>query len=545
MPLEAQTRLVGASESGKSALIEAVCFALLGRRSDGGRFPIEWIRQGHPAASVELAVRGVAVRRTVDREGKVVRSVDGAGISSEREFASRLGLPDPTLLRVILAPLQWPALAAANARALRDLLGSLLPPGDPVAAVEARLVAAGFRLSEPAEARLPERVVSRLRRDARSGRDQAQGRADTLAERLDALGPAQVASTPVDDGVLERQSVWEAYDRAEAERGRAEARRVEAAARCEAWEARRVDLGEPPKAPDGQAIDTAQQAEAQARRSLDEAREAWRALQDRFHRAAAELTALESASAGTCPTCGAEWDKARRALANARGVVEGLDLEKEELALRGRRTREAHELATTVLRDAREGALRRHGWERALRALGPRPQVPSTPEPPAPPAVPRPSAADLGPAVARGASLQRERDRVDTAARLTAARERLTAAQTECARLDVLLAAVREVPSELAAQQVAALGALGPVSLVFGDNPAVEVRIDGRPWWLASRGRQVVADLWLRAALRRVLGEDWPLFVDNVQDVAGQSLPDPGGPAVWLRTADGPLVREG
>ena len=82
------------------------------------------------------------------------------------------------------------------------------------------------------------------------------------------------------------------------------------------------------------------------------------------------------------------------------------------------------------------------------------------------------------------------------------------------------------------------------MSLHFGDNPAVEVRIDGRPWWLASRGRQVVADVWLRAALRRALGRDWPLFVDNVQDVAGQPLPEPGGSTVWLRTADGPLRAE-
>ena len=88
---------------------------------------------------------------------------------------------------------------------------------------------------------------------------------------------------------------------------------------------------------------------------------------------------------------------------------------------------------------------------------------------------------------------------------------------------------------------VMALGDLGPVSFVFGDNPAVEVRVDGRPWWLASRGRLIVADAYLRAALRRVMELEFlPLVIDNVQDVGGQDLPALAPPLIVLRTNHGP-----
>jgi hypothetical protein len=88
------------------------------------------------------------------------------------------------------------------------------------------------------------------------------------------------------------------------------------------------------------------------------------------------------------------------------------------------------------------------------------------------------------------------------------------------------------------------LGDMGPVSLEFGENPAVVVLIDGRPWWLASRGRQVVGDAWLRAALRRAMNlPDLPLIVDNVQDVGGQPLPALPGPVVLLRTTDEPGIQ--
>jgi hypothetical protein len=47
----------------------------------------------------------------------------------------------------------------------------------------------------------------------------------------------------------------------------------------------------------------------------------------------------------------------------------------------------------------------------------------------------------------------------------------------------------------------------------------------------------VVADLWLRAGLRRALDlPQLPIVVDNVQDVGGQPLPEVEGPVLLLRT---------
>ncbi|MEQ1572111.1 MAG: hypothetical protein ABMA64_41165, partial [Myxococcota bacterium] len=118
--------------------------------------------------------------------------------------------------------------------------------------------------------------------------------------------------------------------------------------------------------------------------------------------------------------------------------------------------------------------------------------------------------------------------------------ERVAVTTKSYDRLSALLEAVRAAPSAVAARQALSLGDLGPVTLTFGDNPAVTVSIDGRPWWLASRGRQVVADMFLRAAIRRVLDKEWlPIVVDNVQDVGGQPLPEVEGPVVLLQTTDG------
>ena len=48
----------------------------------------------------------------------------------------------------------------------------------------------------------------------------------------------------------------------------------------------------------------------------------------------------------------------------------------------------------------------------------------------------------------------------------------------------------------------------------------------------------MVADVWLRAGLRRVLGVGFlPLFVDCIQDVRGQPIP-PHPPAIYLSTTD-------
>jgi hypothetical protein len=139
-----------------------------------------------------------------------------------------------------------------------------------------------------------------------------------------------------------------------------------------------------------------------------------------------------------------------------------------------------------------------------------------------------------------------EREISDAGAALEAARAGLAAAERRAEHLDHLVAAIRAAPTAALGRRLAALEPLGPVRLETSEAAPMLVRIDGRPWWLASRGRLVVADLWLRAALRRALEMPWlPLFVDNVQDVAGQPLPAVSGPLVLLRTAEGPLEVKG
>ena len=129
-----------------------------------------------------------------------------------------------------------------------------------------------------------------------------------------------------------------------------------------------------------------------------------------------------------------------------------------------------------------------------------------------------------------------------TGAELEACRREHAETVRRAELLDALVAAIRAAPSDVLGDRLAALKPLGPVALVTTEDAVLAALIDGRPWWLASRGRLVVADIWLRAALRRALEMPWlPLFVDNVQDVGGQPLPAVDGPAVYLRTTDQPL----
>jgi hypothetical protein len=186
-------------------------------------------------------------------------------------------------------------------------------------------------------------------------------------------------------------------------------------------------------------------------------------------------------------------------------------------------------------------------WDTARRALGERPRGPDTA-----PVVPPATEGEVRAAMeierkleqAAGARRQAEAARARLEADLRTARADLERHTAEAARLDRLVEAIRRAPSVVAERQLGALGevkdgraVIGPVSVGFpAQGPAVEVLIDGRPWWTASRGRMVVADLALRMALRRARGLKWlPIFVDNAQDWSGDLVTE--GPAVVLRTA--------
>jgi hypothetical protein len=227
------------------------------------------------------------------------------------------------------------------------------------------------------------------------------------------------------------------------------------------------------------------------------------------------------------------------------------------------------------------------------KALGPRPTVPPAPEP-VPPLTHTPPAHwgdDHGAATrARasatlaayaaaqastgGSALAAWEAQVAAAEqRLAAAQTRSIAAQASAARAERVLDAVRRAPTEAAARSSAALGqALPPssgVSIRWGSaedgGPEVEVLIDGRPWWCASSGRQVVADLELRLALRRLAiartagaslrsgalltYADVPVVVDRAQDWSGAwpALRPGEGSVLLIRTTThttpGPAIR--
>lgn len=190
-------------------------------------------------------------------------------------------------------------------------------------------------------------------------------------------------------------------------------------------------------------------------------------------------------------------------------------------------------------------------WDAAVRALGARPTG-TEPTGPAPTieAIAQARVVERELTEAAGARRQLEtqtRRAAEESERLAA---EVLAADAEGKRLDLLVEAIRRAPSILAQRQAAALGLTkdGPLQIRFpSEGPAIEVLIDGRPFWTASRGRLVVADLAFRQALRKALGRRWlMLFTDNVQDYSGDLEAAVGGfdgPVVLLRTEAGDELR--
>lgn len=119
-----------------------------------------------------------------------------------------------------------------------------------------------------------------------------------------------------------------------------------------------------------------------------------------------------------------------------------------------------------------------------------------------------------------------EGDAVNALARL------LGVAQKASAWLD----AVRAAPG-VVTRGLAWLGAIGDGITVElpAEGPAVVVKIDGRPWRLASRGRLVCADAHLRRAFAVALGvPTLPIIVDDRQSWTGAL--DVAGPVIELVT---------
>lgn len=179
----------------------------------------------------------------------------------------------------------------------------------------------------------------------------------------------------------------------------------------------------------------------------------------------------------------------------------------------------------------------------------PRPLEPVWTEPaprvePTPPTVARPDPEAIE--VARAAGMARRlyvsavEQHTRTVARLTddlnEARQTSKRLAAFAEKAAVWLAAVRAAPGEVT-RRLAWIGAIGDGITIDlpTEGPAVVVKIDGRPWRLASRGRLVCADAHLRRVLATALGvPTLPIIVDDRQSWTGAI--DVSGPVIELVT---------
>ncbi|MEL6346535.1 MAG: AAA family ATPase [Myxococcota bacterium] len=533
------TTVSGPSEIGKTTILESILLTLLGRGSSG-RFQPEAIHDAAERAEVRLTLDdGRTLKRTVTRSKSVGRSIISDGrrqsYTSETRYADALGslVADPEATRLIVAPLAWQPLVASNARPFRDLLTRAMPSADPSTVIVEILEEFGVDFSDE-EIVWTEKDAMKARRDARRRKSELTGQIQALDNQIatlqaDVAAPAEPLAAKA---TMDAETAWTRWERASQQ-----------AALAGEHARRRAALGAPPTLPTP--IEQLTGAERSAQANLQIATEAWRAAQQRHDQLQRQLQAIDMDQPDRCPTCGRPgWDAGA---ARAAALDEQLQIARKQLddgVELGKQARTTYEAVTAALDEGRQIMAKQQAWQSAVAALGP---APSTDTSQPPPETRRPTEDELTAAqdaistytAARGAQQQRQRDLERLRTQRNTADNQLESAAAEADRLDVLLEAIRLAPSRLAERQAAALGDLGPVTLEFGDNPAVVVRIDGRPWWLASRGRQVVADMHLRAALRRAFGlKRLPLVVDNVQDVGGQPLPPVDGPVILLRTTD-------
>lgn len=553
------TELVGPSQAGKSTLIDAVTWCLWGVTADGRTLKEEVLRDGAEVAEVELVLgSGTRFMRRLHRGGRPVREKNGTPYSTEQSWKDALGPLGRTtdLLRVTMAPLAWVPLAQGpgGGRPLRDLLTNILPTGSLREVVE-EILGAPLRPTDS----ISEQEAYRRRTEQNRKVDELVGRAAAAAEVIERISQQRVEQ-PLPSTVqgaratLDAAEGWLRYRACEGARN---------------WDERRQAVGDRPDDSEHLAkVAKKRESAAAAKAKVEELREQIRSLEaqapapERVDRSELDRLTMESEGSDTCHACGQRVPDAatRRQAALAALDAARRNLEAAELEAKRRHQaaeREHHRQVGAVKADwqlalkrsqdadrALEALLSKSPaaeWEAAVAALGPRPLVTMAPLPDAV----EPTAEQVAEAravmaavqAAAGARRQQEAERT----RAIADGERVAAlqreAEAEAERLDRLVAAVREAPSRLAARQVQALGDLGPVRLHLPEGSSgVDVLVDGRPWWTASRGRLVVADLHFRAALRRALKLPWlALFVDNVQDWSGE-LPAVGGPVVLLRT---------
>jgi hypothetical protein len=571
-----RTIIRASSERGKSMLMQSLSLVLWGTDTSGKAFPGEYLTEGLPGADVTVSLAsGTDLERLfrVDPDRKHTRTKttrDGIPYepSTEKAWAEAIGALGDKDLRFIMFPMEWRQLAEGegDGRALRDLIVKFTGGAVSLADIVRELAGDAYRTSDV----LKQDVLYQMRTNAGRLVDQRTGALQAAEAGLEAASSLTVAAHASPDvldlarDVLKRRAAWEAFTARhaawEASKARADAWQAEQTRWLAAVEA----LG--PEPPDLNAQESeararlreAVEVHAEAKSLTRNASFAVEVVTSRIREAQARFAQVEAEDASdVCPHCKREgWteaveDHARR-LRSAQEildqfVVDEKDARAELATLTARTDEAARDLAVREEAVARvvEQARAREAWFKRRRELGSAPVKPVVAgEPEAPEEITEERAAKAQAVLDEDAELRGEsRRRDDEIKRLTTyvagATQAVAQAQAEHDRLDKVLAAVRQAPSVAMQRQLAALGDLGPVTIHPTGPGGVDVRVDGRPWRCASDGRQVVADLWLRAGLRRAVGHSWlPLWVDRAQDVGGQPIPPAAGPVILLETTD-------
>ena len=584
---EGVTCVSGASETGKSTLMLAASFALWGTDPMGKALPVETIRDGAERASVTLGLSGLVVERSlaVSKSGsrrisRSVRDEDGRRHECPTEADVLRRLPaayqDAEAARLVMFPFVWRELLAGKGKglALREALDRMLPGKSAADLIDERLPDAAPRTEKAAEAH--RRDVNRRHNQLIGAEEAAR---DALREARDnAPGEVDPADVDAANEVLEEHAAWQAEQAAKDE---AYSNWSTVKARRESWEQAKAVAGAEPDEPEPTAEElrrlceaadlasdkahAAKMADDRARVSLGNAEQSLRYVCDDIQRL--EETVTSEALPLPCAGVDAGLCRIASRAAEARaGTVVRLETRRaqravceEAVSTAGAAKVAAGEAAAAAAVDAEEAlaayrradtlALTWRTYRDRVAALGEEPEeAGEEPEQPAAPSVERQERVTKARAVLQAAG---EAHAVSEAhhARL----ERLASTHKQ-AQADLMASAdeaqdagwwveiIRAAPGEALA---AKLGHLGDDPVSFDTTDGFEVLIDGRPWWLASRGRQVVADAELRAALRDAAGlDELPIFIDDVSSVRGQPVPEPDG-AVLLVTTEGDLTVTG
>lgn len=538
-------------------------------------------------------------RRMFDKSGAVEEyGSEAAWRGALRHFGLQVDA-----LRCVITPFAWRrlALGTGDGRPFRDLLDTVLPTaGTRREVVEQLLAARGRQLRSDDPITMS--GAQDARRYAREGHDRATAAISTLQRSIDKLANTEIPDRPSKhdveqaEHVLYRAEVWKAGDPARTEYDE----RLFEVARLRGdladWQAQIAALGPCPESSGDLeaarlALNELRGKRVPIQHHLQDLRRQLPVVPDdlapaqhyddaimRAKKAVQEAHDAVLLASDICPTCNRSgWQGAAVAaadrLANARvdlQVAEStqaaeqerierlleqlrakrLDVETRIESTEGQLTELEADIETAVgaLAALQAGNRPARTWQHKRELIGDAPVVPDLlPEVPCPD-FERPSDDAIADATAvrqaeheaTTAAAQQQRDLDQLRMQLAASEKDARVYKARLEHCEALVAAVRAEPSESVRQQLAHLGDLGPVEVRLLENGGVDVRVDGRPWDSASDGRQIVADVWLRAGLRRAMQAPVPLVVDCTQNVAGQEIPR-FEPMVMLRTMDCPL----